>query len=175
MSADLIFLDCETTGLDPKLHQVWEVAWAVNGGPINVLQLPHDLANADPVALRLNGYLDRVKVGPVDVRLCGPSENHLARILRGSHVVGCNPAFDTAFLRERWGDAPWHHRLIDVSPMAMPRFGWDRPRGLEDIATALRDVGHDIPEPDHTAAGDVACVRAVYVALMDDTTTASAS
>lgn len=33
------------------------------------------------------------------------------------------------------------------------------------LAADLRERGHDIPEPDHTAAGDVATTRAVFDAL----------
>jgi hypothetical protein len=44
-------------------------------------------------------------------------------------------------------------------------FGWDRPKGLADVATACRERGYEIPEPDHTAEGDVRTTRAVYEAL----------
>lgn len=165
--SDLVFLDTETTGLCPHRHQVWEVAYAVNAGPIVTVQLPHSLNHADPVALRLNGYVDRVDPKMVDGR--GLSmwkvEDELRGIVEGCHIVGSNPSFDTAFLFARWREQPWHHRRIDVTPMAMIRFGWDRPKGMKDIADALRRQGHDIPAPDHTAAGDVATLRAVYEAL----------
>ena len=63
------------------------------------------------------------------------------------------------------GAPVWHHRMIDVSNVAMMVFNWDRPRGLADVVQAVRAEGYEVPEPDHTAEGDVRATRAVYVAL----------
>jgi hypothetical protein len=162
----LVFLDTETTGLDPARHEVWEVAVAVEDGPIGTYRLPHSIATADPKALELNGYWGRANLpGATDAY-----DLELREILTGATIVGSNPAFDTAFLRARWGVAPWHHRLVAVESMALQAFGWDRPRGLADVRAALVEwgiAGKDIPEPDHTAAGDVATLRAVYRALRE--------
>jgi DNA polymerase III alpha subunit (gram-positive type) len=160
VSNDLIFLDTETTGLDPALHEVWEIAYAVNDGPINAYVVTHSLATADPKALELNGYRERGFAFP-----SGWADVELKAALTGATIVGANPAFDTAFLRARWGVAPWHHRLIDVESMALTVLGYERPKGLHALAADLRDRGHDIPAPDHTAAADVATTRAVYNAL----------
>lgn len=162
MSA-LVFLDTETTGLDPALHEVWEIAWAIGDGQIQSGVLPHSLRTADPEALALNGY-HRPSRGAVNV---DPGlDPFLRKQFTGATIVGSNPAFDTAFLRARWGVAPWHHRMIAVESVALGVLGYERPKGLAGVAADLRDRGHDIPEPDHTAAGDVATLRAVYVALL---------
>ena len=63
------------------------------------------------------------------------------------------------------GTPVWHYRLINVAEGAMWVFGWDRPRGLADVRCALMEEGYAIPEPDHTAEGDVRTTRAVYEAL----------
>lgn len=162
--SDLVFLDTETTGLDPALHEVWEVAYAINDGPIESRFLPHTLRAADPKALELNGYRKRM---PLVVRSDFGifADVELRELLTGATIVGANPAFDTAFLRARWGAAPWHHRLIDVESMALTVLGYERPKGLRDLASDLRDRGHDIPAPDHAAAADVSTTRAVYDAL----------
>lgn len=158
---DLVFLDTETTGLDPALHEVWEIAWAINDGPIQSGIVTHSIQTADPKALELNGYWTRgFCEGSVE-----SADVTLREILTGATIVGANPAFDTAFLRARWGVAPWHHRLIDVESMALTVLGYERPKGLHALATDLRDRGHDIPTPDHTAAADVATTRAVYDAF----------
>lgn len=157
----LVFLDTETTGLDPDRHEVWEVAYSIDGGPTSSLLLTHNLATADQDALNLNGYWNRYDTAAADPTY----DIKLRGILAGATVVGSNPAFDTAFLRARWGVTPWHHRLVAVESMALQAFGWDRPKGLKDVAAALRAGGADIPEPDHTAAGDVATLIAVYDAL----------
>lgn len=155
MSA-LVYLDSETTGLDPALHDVWEVAAAVGDAPILRYFLPHDLAAADPRALELNGYSDRFIPGADDPY----NDIRLKTLLDGATIVGSNPAFDTAFLRERWGVAPWKHRLVDIAAYAMPAFGLARPVGLADIALRL-----GIEAPDHSAVGDVHTLRECHRAL----------
>jgi len=161
MTTPLIFLDVETTGLDPARHEVWELAYAREDGPVRSFQLAHSLTWADEEALRINGYRERIG------RESKGHDPSLMTILAGATIVGSNPAFDTAMLRARWRAAPWHHRLINVAEGAMWLFGWERPKGLADVRTALMERGYDIPEPDHTAAGDVEATRATYYALRD--------
>jgi DNA polymerase-3 subunit epsilon len=158
----LVFLDIETTGLDPERHEPWEMAYAVDDGPILSAVVPHTLSHPDPKALALNGYLDRYDVPT------GPAFEDLLRVrLDGATLVGANPAFDAAFLRTRWGYGPWHHRLWDVEAYAAGVLVLDKVPGLATIATMLRDLGREIPEPDHSAAGDVATLRACFRALQD--------
>lgn len=172
--ADLVFLDIETTGLDPDRHHVWEIAYANERGPVKCFQVEHTTTGADPVALRINGWADRVKPEYVDrdrdydvVTFEGASRLHgmelrlLIEALRGNHVVASNPSFDTAFLRKLIGHEPWHHRKIDIGSLAMGILNWDRPRGLADIAKYFA-----ITPPDHTAAGDVHTLRPCYRRLM---------
>ncbi len=157
----LVFLDLETTGLDARIHQAWEICFWSEGleRPLTY-GLPHDLKHADRVALDVGRYWDRHDVAPV------ADATYIARHLRGATLVGANPAFDAAFLTEFIGAQVWHYRLVDVCTGAMWIYGWDRPRSLSDTAAHLRDVeGYDIPVPDHTAEGDVRTVRAIYEAL----------
>jgi hypothetical protein len=159
---DLLFLDTETTGLSLD-HDVWEVAYALGDGPIHSHLLPHSLRNADPKALEVNGYRRRFPDG-----VGGQSsfaDLRLREVFTGKTIVGANPAFDAYRLQRRWGEAPWHYRLVDVESMAVVVFDLDHPVGLRAIAEKLAEEGWEIPQPDHTAAGDVATVRAVYKAL----------
>lgn len=165
----LVYLDTETTGLDATRHDVIEVAWAVDGGPIRSALLPHTLQNASPEALAINGYWER----GLDDQLCVAQADFRAHAwhrdllndLTGATLVGSNPAFDARFLRAKFGYEPWHHRLFDVATYAAGVLGWDGPRGLKDVRDALHHHGFEIPAPDHTAAGDVATVRACHLAL----------
>ena len=152
---DLIYLDTETTGLDPFSHEVWEIAWAVGDGPVETMQVRHSLAGADVMALRINGYVDRWEKAATDTDEAG-----LRNTLSGATLVCSNPSFDEAFLRQRWGRTPWHHRKIDIATYAMPALGLDRPVGIAQIAERL-----GVRAPDHTAAGDVLTLRACYIEL----------
>jgi DNA polymerase III epsilon subunit-like protein len=160
---DLVFLDTETTGLEYKTHEIWEIAWAINDGPIEERILVHSLKTADPSALDLNGYHVRF---PEGARSKGPmTDLEVRNILAGNTIVCANPTFDRIFMYLRWGHEPYHYRSIDVESMALIVFGWARPRGLKDVAEELRRRGFDIPEPDHTAGKDVEVLRACYNAL----------
>lgn len=156
----LCFIDLETTGLDARIHQPWEVCfWHEDHDRPLTYGLSHTLDHADPQALTVGRYWDRHDVAPVT------DTAYLARHLRGVTLVGANPAFDAAFLANAIGTQVWHYRLIDVCAGAMWLLGWDRPRSLIDTAAILRDEGFLIHEPDHTAEGDVRAVRDVYRAL----------
>lgn len=160
----LCFIDCEATGLDPRIHQPWEVCyWREDETEPTTLRLPHTLEHADPQALDIGNYWGRS--GAVDLRGNIGAAWLVTHALRGVTLVGSNPAFDAAMLTRVIGAPVWHHRLINVAEGGMWVFGWDRPKGLADVATACRERGYDIPEPDHTAEGDVRATRAVYEAL----------
>lgn len=75
----LVFLDTETTGLDPDRHEIWEVGCVVREEPTEqersaaaragktidvdrreyVWQLPVDLSKADPIALNVGQFFTR--------------------------------------------------------------------------------------------------------------------
>ena len=160
---DLIFLDTETTGLDDRKHQVWEIAWAVNDGTINTLVVDHDISTANPDSLDMNGYWERAGYFlPETAR----HELNLRKRLKGNTLVCSNPPFDRGFLKSRWMEEPWHHRSVDISSFAMLVLGHDRPMGLARVAQDLRDMGYEIPNPDHSARGDVETLRACYMKLL---------
>jgi hypothetical protein len=161
----LVYVDTETTGLDPDRHQVWEIAWATEQLQVYSTVVPHTLVDADPIALALNGHDARCPaVGEEGHRdwpmVETPAELAVRTMLLGATMVGANPAFDAAFLRRRWSAAPWHHRLLDVETYAMGALGLDRPLGLADLSARLR-----VRPPDHTAASDVRSVIGCHAAL----------
>lgn len=161
MSAPLCFIDTETTGLDARIHKPWEVCtWLEGEDAPQTLALPHTLEHADQQALAIGGYWKRAGLARQVA-----DRGSLARRLLGVTLVGSNPAFDAAMLIPYLGTAVWHHRLINVAEGGMWVFGWERPKGLADVAAECRERGYRIPEPDHTAEGDVRTTRAVYEAL----------
>lgn len=161
----LVYLDTETTGLDPSRHEVWEIAYAVDDGPVLSSIVRHSLTNAHPLALDVNGYHERYWLDATTPPERDRFEADLFRALKGATLVGANPAFDAAFLSARWGEAPWRYRLLDVEAFALPFFGSPEIMSLKDTAAALRESGFEIPEPDHSAAADVRTLRQVHRAL----------
>lgn len=159
----LIYLDIETTGLDPHVHEVWEMAYAVGDGPILSSVVDHDItkvATASPAALRIGDYFGRGSLLGKRRSQLAMFETELKDQLDGATVVGSNPSFDTAFLRARWRYAPWRHRLFDIAVYAMPAFDLIEPQGLAYVAEQL-----GVQPPDHTAAGDVYTLRECHRAL----------
>lgn len=148
--ATMAFLDCETTGLDPDRHQIWEVALILrtftdqecerpahadgHHGPnchaYDVLtdaeyvwQLPVDLGRADPIALNIGGFHDRR--GDNAVTALDQFAREFAGLTRRAHLVGAVVSFDAdrlwRLLRAS-GECPmWHYHLIDVEALVA---GW---------------------------------------------------
>lgn len=140
----IAFVDTETTGLDPRRHEVWEIAVILLGADgtetEHLWQIRpaegHMRFIADPAALRINRYHERIAVPgnaeaadmlddigdghtPVPLRMTEVAEQiHL--LLKDAVMVGSNPAFDAAFLHHLLGlgQPPWHYRTVDVATLA---------------------------------------------------------
>jgi hypothetical protein len=118
----LIVIDTETTGFYPSEgHQVTEIGWyCINTGDGGSFIPPHDLTNADPEALHVSRYHERIAGQPHDD---GTHTSALHSLLGGdhvrTHVLGSNPGFDgehlaALFARLGLPRRPWHHRMINV-------------------------------------------------------------
>jgi hypothetical protein len=130
----IVFLDVETTGLDPRHHEMWEVALISRevgdrGVPDleEVWQLEPDLSTAEAMALRVGGFYERRKQQTLHgVRVSRPGAafvaERLAERLSGAMVVGVGPWFDMAFIGrflDRHGlAAAWDHRLVCAKLLA---------------------------------------------------------
>lgn len=164
----LCFIDTETTGLDVRIHQPWELTyWREDHDEPVTIQLPHTLKHADPQALEINGYYERVNYLAAST-YGEAARTRLAQHLTGVTLVGSKPEFDMAMLKN-WviGYEPWHHRPINVSDMAMLLFNWDKPRGLADVQATIQRLGISTAKPDHTSEQDVHAVHDVYWALRE--------
>lgn len=161
MTRQLIVVDCETTGLDPRKHWVLEVA-AVNvatGDELYFVPAVPDraLEAADPKAMEVNRYfergLDAMRIK--DHGLTAWFWSQLWEWLDGNTIGGSNPGFDAAMLNKTawWLPAsPWHYRLADLSAYAAGRLGIPPTElpGL-DVVCQLLGVENDCP---HSALGD---------------------
>lgn len=157
MKRKLCFLDVETTGLHPHLYTICEVAVICEDGrsfSTKVKLTPEEFANADPVAMKINGYTEKDMLYSMSHK---PAAEKVAEILQGCKVVGHNVHFDINFLHEWFDDhgiqCSFDCRLIDTQVIAHEQlhflrshsldairsfFGWS----LEGAHTALIDA-HD--------------------------------
>lgn len=123
---DLVFVDIETTGLDPDRHEIIEVAaLRVDGATLQVKGLryharvlPERPETIDPEATALNGYC------PVEwartAKGAGLVRRELRGVLEGAGLSAHNTAFETLFLARWFPDQPWHHHGVDTQALAMP-------------------------------------------------------
>jgi len=171
----LAFVDTETTGLDPDLHEIWEVGLIIDDREY-VWQLPVDLGRADAVALRISHYHECRGTFLTDLREFAEG---FADLTRGRHLVGAVPSFDEERLRKLLranGACPeWHYHLIDVEALAVgylhgcnadhgrldtPKLPWRS----DDLSRAC---GVEPPGDDerHTALGDARWAKRLYEAI----------
>lgn len=175
----LVFLDTETTGLDPYMEQLFEIAVVEEDGTEHVFRLePHELVveNMHPKAVEVNRYHERTSApdwtwdDPLDV--C----EALNKLLGGAHIVGAVPDFDARFIRAKfaeWGmEAPrFHYHLIDIESMVVGYLAGD---GIEvplpwDSEALSRLIGVEPADDEdrHTALGDARWVRHMYLHMTE--------
>lgn len=168
MSTVLAYVDTETTGLDARIHQPYELCiWREDAEHPITWRLPHTLEYADPFALTVGNYYEREFYPFGSPMGRAGIASQLIPQLRGVTLVGSNPAFDARMLEQFIGTSVWHYRFINVAEYAMAVFDWDRPEGIAKITEMLLSMGYEIPAPDHTAEGDVRTTRAAYEALRE--------
>ena len=157
----LVHIDVETTGLDPDVHQICEVAWAVDRGPIKSgrVSIPKH-AIVDPDAMYINNHWRRID----SMQLLNTVE--LYNDLKDNTLCGVNIAFDESFLRVLLGGTPWHYRKLDLPSYAMAKFDLELPPSSKMIEDLLVIAGFILPEVEHhSAAGDVELQRAMFDCL----------
>lgn len=185
----LLFLDCETTGLDPVIHVPWEVAavraehtddgrLVVLGQMETFVHLTDDqLDAADPIALEIGRFRERYgeawNNGNPPAR--PGTATHAVNFLCDDkpHLVGAVPSFDdrrVGDMMRRCGITPrWHYHLIDIEAMVVgyiargQRFKSSTSWKSDELSRA---IGVDPGQFDrHTAMGDVRWCMAQYAAM----------
>jgi DNA polymerase III epsilon subunit-like protein len=187
----LAFVDTETTGLDPLLHDAWEIAVILRHDgqdEEHVFRIAPDLLTADPHALTINRYHERTAAPDWAWDDPHTTATRLHSLLDGAVLVGSNPAFDAEMLSQMLGryyaqPRPWHYRTVDIVTLAVGSlYGRASERTRNDcdatwygkVAKAIGWpwVTHDVsrhvevepPASDvrHTALGDARWARTVW-------------
>ncbi len=132
-ATDLVFVDIEATGLDPRRHEILEIAvvrvsqdWQSGEKPTftvkdewSVKVRPENIATAEPASLKVNGYNPTDWMGAI-----GADEalKEFSRRTEGAIMVAHNVAFDSAFidahLSVRGIPNKMHYHRLDTVSMA---------------------------------------------------------
>ncbi len=157
----LAFIDLETTGLDPARHEILEIGVIrVDARTFTELDAtdvrvhPARLEDADPEALRLNGYSPRRWENAASLP---EALDWVAPLLVGATLAGHNVGFDRAFLEAAWratgGPPPdLDHHLLDTAVLAWPLLAEGRIESLS-LATVCTALGIGLHDP-HRALSD---------------------
>lgn len=168
--APLAFIDIETTGTNPDLHEIWEVAVVRMEEGVETARytdrVEHELDFADQMALHLTNYYERYH--PLEAAPKQDVATELAGVTAGCHLVGMSVSFDAAFcarfLRDQSQAPAWHYHLVDVEAMIAGKYGLAPPWKSDDLTQRLGLNAEDYDR--HTAMGDVEWCCALYNRLI---------
>lgn len=174
----LVFLDTETTSLDPRTRLAWEFACLRREPGMDDYRedffLEVSLEHADPMSLKFGKFYDRHPLG-LQYGLSLNEKSAAARIdhiTRDAVIVGMNPMFDMIHLEallRRNGRAPrWHYRPIDVETVGFTSLAPDDRPAIPWKSDNLAELcGLDPTAYNrHSAMGDVELTRDWYDLLI---------
>jgi len=157
-----VFIDTETSGLDPVMHELLDFAAIKDGVEMSFKIKPRRIFTASPKALEVNGYNAAEWEGALEIHEAAPK---IAAFLKDSVIVGHNVRFDMSFiaefLKEAQMDVRLDYHLVDTVTLAYVLLV---PKGL--ISLSLEPVCNFLrlpPEPkQHRALAGARACKAVY-------------
>jgi DNA polymerase-3 subunit epsilon len=177
----LIFMDTETTGLNPEEHELIEIALKRLDpktlevmGSYHVLVLPS--VPPTPEVAAINGYDEtKWKAQGAKPNLETEDFEKMEALLQGATPAGQNPSFDMSFLRAAWAAVFEHGSLqvpfpkmdyhqLDLAALAWPLYVAGVLPGLSLRHT--RKLFGLPGEQEHRAMADVDDSIAVYKAML---------
>jgi DNA polymerase-3 subunit epsilon len=176
----LAFVDLETTGLDPRRHEILEIA-VVRADPrtlevtgmLDLRVRPGRIEDADPAALGINAWSAEAwrDAVPLDIALVRAKP-----LLEGALLAGHNISFDRIFLDAAWNasgvPAPdLDHHVLDTATMAWPLHAAGLVESLS-LDVVCETLGIDTGQP-HRALADARRSLEVARRLLPDARLAS--
>jgi DNA polymerase-3 subunit epsilon len=165
----VVVLDTETTGLDPKIHEILEIAIVALDGTVllDTKVKPVNMAVASPEALKVNGYNE---ADWADAPTFDEIKDKVMEALKHKIIVGQNPQFDRNFVVEaldRCGVEKAYRKVkrhtIDTVTLAWEHLA---PCGLERLNLTAECEFMGIPldrETRHGALADAQATRTLYL------------
>jgi len=156
----LVFVDTETTGLNPQTDKLVEVTYAVN--------------EEEPVTLffgvkKVPAFIDDLTKFSARKVYDEPAATEeqietFKKALENQTMVAGNPKFDVGFL-EANGLYTAHYRTLDVQSYAMAKLNLDFMPSMKQIHDMLCERGYKFTEPDHSSRNDVLFMREAFLVL----------
>ena len=171
----LIFLDTETTGLDPSKQEIIELAaiaveqsWDAQGhGSLRVTKeaewkiKPEHIETAQPEALRINGYTEEAWKDAITLK---DALTEFSVLARNGIAVGHNVSFDMGFLETAFRTTglpfPLHYHKLDTISLAYAKL-WDKKEVQAFSLKALCEYFSITNENAHTALADTRATLAL--------------
>lgn len=155
---ELVFVDTETTGLNPETDLLVELTYAVeDDDPVTlffgVKEVPDFIDDLTKFSARK--VYDEPAATVEEIK-------KFMEVMEGNTMVAANPAFDKGFLES---EALWnaHYRMLDVQSYAMAKFDLDAVPSMKDIRFILAELGYrGLTEPDHSSRNDVLFMREAF-------------
>ena len=178
---NLAFIDTETTGTDPKRHEIIELAVVIakqipregKGPKIEIIKelewkiKPKHIETADEEALRINGYNEVDWMFASDLR---PVMEQFAKETEGATFVSHNLTFDHAFLSKAFEvsgvENNMHYAKIDTISLAFARL-YDAPQADKFSLRSLCDLLKVQNPKAHTALADTRTLVECYRKLLN--------
>jgi DNA polymerase III alpha subunit (gram-positive type) len=177
---NLAFIDTETTGLNPDVHEVIEFACIIarqidrpgRGPLLEIVEefemkiKPEHIERAEEQALRINGYNEDEWIFAIDQK---NAWEHIAKKVAGCNMVSHNITFDHGFVSksfERYAvENTFHFHKIDTISMAFARL-YDVPQAQKFSLRALCELFKIENTKAHTALADTRALYEVYKKMM---------
>ncbi|AVD99274.1 DNA polymerase III alpha [Streptomyces phage BillNye] len=154
---NFVFIDCETTGLNPKEDKLVELTYATNDSHFRTLYF--GVTEVPPFIDELTKFTER---GVADEPHASLAQiNDFLETLDDQTMVSANPAFDKAFLEENglWNG---HYRVLDIEAYAMAKLGLDFVPSMKNIYDMLTERGYKLTTPDHSSYKDTKALREAF-------------
>ncbi len=163
----ILFVDCETTGLDDEYHEIISICLIRrhDGKTWTFQAKPNWPDHIDPRATAVNGY---TPAGWLDAMSQEELANKLGFLMKDYIIVGHNPRFDIGFVK----NLLWRHKIktyidpraIDTTTLAYLHLV---PFGLNSLSmdSIRRFLGWDV-YPIHAALQDTKDVERLYNTLV---------
>jgi DNA polymerase III epsilon subunit-like protein len=160
---ELVFLDVETTGLNPSGDRIVELTYGLGYSKLQTLyfgvkEVPEFIDNL--IKFKDRG-LDKIE------RSSDEDFADFLEVTKDNTIVGANPSFDKSFLQAAglWNA---HYRMLDIESFAMGIMDLPSVPSLNDIRSELENMGYTgITKPKHSSYSDTMCLRDCFHALMD--------